>query len=69
VGIETSAANINGEASLQVLQQTTDLRNSISAVNLDEEASNLILFEQIYNANAQVISVARDLFDRLISIF
>lgn len=69
VGIETSAANINGEASLQVLQQTTDLRNSISAVNLDEEAANLILFEQIYNANAQVISVARDLFDRLISIF
>ncbi len=69
VGIKTNASNINLEASNQVLQQTEDLRNSISGVNLDEEASKLIQFEQVYNANAQVISVARDLFDRLISIF
>jgi flagellar hook-associated protein 1 FlgK len=69
VGIETSAAEINSVAAEQVLQQIEDLRNSISAVNLDEEAANLIQFEQIYNANAQVISVARDLFDRLLSIF
>ena len=69
VGIETNAAEINKNAAEQVLQQTTDLRNSVSAVNLDEEASNLIKFEQIYNANAQVISVARELFDRLLSSF
>ncbi len=69
VGIETSAAEINSVAAEQVLQQIEDLRNSISAVNLDEEAANLIQFEQIYNANAQVISVARDLFDRLLGIF
>jgi len=69
VGIETAAAEINSVAAEEVLQQTTDLRNSISAVNLDEEAANLIQFEQIYNANAQVISVARDLFERLLSIF
>lgn len=69
IGIETNASGINLEAGKQVLNQTEDLRNSVSAVNLDEEAANLIQFEQIYNANAQVISVARDLFDRLISIF
>jgi len=69
IGIETNASGINLEAGRQVLSQTEDLRNSVSAVNLDEEASKLIQFEQIYNANAQVISVARDLFDRLISIF
>jgi len=69
VGIETNASGINLEAGNQVLNQTEDLRNSVSAVNLDEEAANLIQFEQIYNANAQVISVARDLFDRLLSIF
>ncbi|MBR9911603.1 MAG: flagellar hook-associated protein FlgK [Gammaproteobacteria bacterium] len=69
IGIETNTAKLNGAASAQVLAQTEDLRNSISGVSLDEEASNLILFEQIYNANAQVISVARDLFDRLINIF
>ena len=69
VGIQTNASGINLQAGQQVLNQTEDLRNSVSGVNLDEEAARLIQFEQIYNANAQVISVARDLFDRLISIF
>jgi len=69
VGIETNASTIKLNAGNQVLAQTENLRNSVSAVNLDEEAANLIQFEQIYNANAQVISVARDLFDRLLSIF
>lgn len=69
VGIETNSSSINLNAGEQVLAQTENLRNSVSGVNLDEEAANLIQFEQIYNANAQVISVARDLFDRLISIF
>lgn len=68
IGIKTNASEINLQASEQVLQQTTDLRNSISGVNLDEEAAKLIQFEQIYNANTQVIAVARDLFDRLIGI-
>jgi len=69
IGIKTNASEINLQASQQILTQTTDLRNSISGVNLDEEAANLIQFEQIYNANAQVIAVARDLFDRLINVF
>lgn len=69
VGIETASAKINADASEQVLHQTTQLRASVSGVNLDEEAANLIRFEQMYSANTQVISVARDLFDRLISAF
>ncbi|WP_439134337.1 flagellar hook-associated protein FlgK [Pseudomaricurvus sp.] len=69
VGIQTNASNINLEASQQILTQTQSLRDSISGVNLDEEAASLIQYEQMYNANAQVISVARDLFDRLVGIF
>lgn len=69
IGIETSAAKINRNAAEQVLQQSEELRNSISGVNLDEEAADLIRFEQLFSANAQVISVARDIFDRLISAF
>ncbi len=69
VGIETSSAKINRNAAEQVLQQSEELRNSISGVNLDEEAADLIRFEQLFSANAQVISVARDIFDRLISSF
>lgn len=69
IGIKTSTINMNTEAAEQVLQHTEDLRSSVSGVNLDEEAANLIRYEQAYNANAQVISVARDLFDRLLSSF
>jgi len=69
IGIDTASSKVNRDASEQVLQESTKLRDSISAVNLDEEAANLIKFEQMFSANAQVISVARDLFDRLISSF
>ncbi len=43
------------------------MRDSISGVNLDEEAADLIRFQQLYGANAQVISVARELFDTLLN--
>lgn len=69
IGIDSSSTKISLDASEQVLEQTVARRNSISAVNLDEEAADLIRFEQMYSANAQVISVARDLFDRLIGSF
>lgn len=69
VGINTAAAQTNRDAADRVLEQSKSLRDSISAVNLDEEAADLIRFEQLYAANTQVISVARDLFDRLIGSF
>jgi flagellar hook-associated protein 1 FlgK len=69
IGIDTSSAKINRNAAERVLQQSEELRNSISGVNLDEEAADLIRFEQLFSANAQVISVARDIFDRLINAF
>ena len=69
VGTKTAASQINRDASEKILAQSQTLVDSISGVNLEEEAANLIRFEQLYNANAQVISVARDLFDRLINSF
>lgn len=69
VGISTNAAKINSEAATAVLEQTQSLRDSVSGVNLDEEAANLIRYEQFFQANAQVISVARDLFDTLLGSF
>jgi len=67
VGIRTGSSKINASASEGVLEQSVALRNSISGVNLDEEAANLIKYEQMYSANAQAIAVARDIFERLIN--
>mgnify|MGYP003117554743 FL=1 len=63
----TAQARTDAESSQAVLVQATNNRDSVSAVNLDEEAANLIKFEQYYNASAQVIQVARTIFDTLIS--
>ena len=69
VGTLTAQARMDSEATTAILKQATDSRDSLSAVNLDEEAANLIKFEQYYNASAQIIQVARSLFDTLISSF
>lgn len=42
--------------------------SSQSAVNTDEEAANLIRYQQAYQASAKVISVAQSLFDQLLQI-
>ena len=69
VGTLTSQARVDGEATGAILKQAADNRDSVSAVNLDEEAAKLIQFEQYYQASAQIIQVARNLFDTLINSF
>jgi len=69
IGTTSSGARINQTAAEEILKQSKDLRSSVSGVNLDEEASNLIRYELTYNASARVISVARDLFDTLLQSF
>ncbi|WP_339485877.1 flagellar hook-associated protein FlgK [Pseudomonas sp. EL_65y_Pfl2_R95] len=69
VGTLTAQARQDSDATSSILKQATDNRDSLSGVSLDEEAANLIKFEQYYNASAQVIQVARSLFDTLIGAF
>ncbi|MCR4447368.1 flagellar basal body rod C-terminal domain-containing protein, partial [Aeromonas veronii] len=40
---------------------------SVSGVNLEEEAANLIRFQQSYAASAQIVSTAKTIFDTLLS--
>ena len=63
----TAQSRTESEANQAMLIQATNNRNSVSAVNLDEEAASLIRFEQYYNASAQIIQVARTVFDTLIN--
>ncbi len=69
VGTLTAQVRARSEASATVLKQAQDSRDSLSGVSLDEEAANLIQFQQYYGASAQVIQVARTLFDTLIGAF
>lgn len=67
VGTVTSQALIGSSAAESLLAQSQASRDSIAGVNLDEEAANLIKFEQAYNASAQIINIARQTFDSLLS--
>lgn len=44
-------------------------RDSLSGVNLDEEAASLMHFQQMYSANARVISTADQMFNTLLQMF
>lgn len=47
--------------------QLTNERDAVSGVNLDEEAANLLRFQQSYQAAAQIISIANEAFDSLLA--
>ncbi len=66
VGTKSNLSQINTDASRSLLEQTKSMRDGVSSVNMDEEAANLIQFQQLYTANARVITVAKDLFDSLL---
>ncbi|PCI73330.1 MAG: flagellar hook-associated protein FlgK [Gammaproteobacteria bacterium] len=66
VGVNTQSAQIKRNAAESILFQTKERRESLSGVNLDEEAANLLKFQQAYQASAQVISVARTLFQTML---
>ncbi len=67
VGTLTRSAQISRTAHEALKQQAIQAREEVSGVNLDEEAANLVKFQQAYQAAAQVASVAQQTFDILIS--
>jgi flagellar hook-associated protein 1 FlgK len=67
VGGTTRQIQANFEAQSVVLANVESAQLTNSGVNLDEEAANLIRYQQAYQAAAQVVSVARTLFDSLLN--
>lgn len=68
LGILTSQARLSQAASETLLRQSMDSLQGVSGVNVEEEAARLIQFEQHYNASARLITLAKDMFDTLVSI-
>ena len=66
VGGEARHADLALEAQTAIDTQVTAERESISGVNLDEEAANLLRYQQAYMAAAQVVATADTLFQSLL---
>jgi len=67
LGTQTRSAQITAQAQSALLLQAQESRDALSGVNLDEEAANLLRFQQAYQAIAQVISVADSTFQTLLN--
>ena len=67
VAVKTRQAQAGANTEQVLLNQSVSARDSVSGVNLDEEAANLIRYQQAYQAAAQVIAVANEMFQVLLN--
>lgn len=68
VGNDVSSANAEQTASGLVLQQLNDQQSSISGVSLDEEAANMVQYQDAYSASAQVITTINDMMYTVVNM-
>ena len=67
VGTQTRRAQISRDSSEAVLESAQQQREAISGVNLDEEAANMMRFQQAYQAAAQMITTSNAMFSTLLN--
>ena len=68
VGSKTRELEVTSTASEQIQTQAERSLQGVAGVNLDEEAANLIRYQQSYQAAGKVIQLAKQLFDTVLSI-
>jgi flagellar hook-associated protein 1 FlgK len=68
VGNKTQEVQVNSKAADAQLQAAQTQAQNVSGVNLDEEASNLLKYQQAYQASSKVMQIADTIFQSLLSI-
>jgi flagellar hook-associated protein 1 FlgK len=66
IGVATRQAQVNRDAQEIVHNENLATLDGVSGVNLDEEAANLLKYQQAYQAAAQIIKISDTLFQTLI---
>jgi flagellar hook-associated protein 1 FlgK len=68
IGNKTHELEVTKEAEGKLLSQVTQAQQAESGVNLDEEATNLIRYQQAYQAAAKVMQTVKEMFDVLAAL-
>ncbi|QMR46631.1 flagellar hook-associated protein FlgK [Citrobacter freundii] len=68
IGIYSQQNQTEAEAAANVYSEAQNQQSSVSGVSMDEEAVNLITYQQIYEANLKVISAGADIFDSVLEM-
>jgi flagellar hook-associated protein 1 FlgK len=66
IGVKTRQAQMSSAAQKVVYDETVSSLQSVAGVNLDEEAANMVRFQQAYMAAAQMIRVADTIFQSVL---
>ena len=67
-GSKTRQLQVTSDTQQAILAQAQSSRESLSGVNLDEEAANLIRYQQAYQAAAKAMQIGASLFDTILQI-
>jgi flagellar hook-associated protein 1 FlgK len=67
IGQKASSADISLQSANALKAQSSDWFQSVSGVSLDEEAANLVRYQQSYAAAARLLSTAQTLFDTILA--
>jgi flagellar hook-associated protein 1 len=67
LGVDSQSAQKNASNSLVLADSVDKSRQSVSAVSLDEEMTNMIKFQHAYNAAARNITVVDEMLDKIIN--
>jgi len=68
IGSKTHELDVTSQAQVNMTAQTIAQQQSVSGVNLDEEAASLMRYQRAYQAAAKAMQVANTMFDALLSI-
>ncbi len=68
VGNKTHELEVMGTAEEKMLDQAVAAQQSVSGVNLDEEATNLLRYQQAYQSAAKMMQIASQMFDALLQL-
>lgn len=68
VGSKTNELNITSQAQNNLLAESTKAQQSLSGVNLDEEAANLMRYQRAYEAASKALQIAGSMFDAILNI-
>ena len=68
IGNKTRELEVTSQAADQLVTSAIQSEQAVSGVNLDEEATNLLRYQQAYQAAGKVMQTASKMFDVLLSL-
>jgi flagellar hook-associated protein 1 FlgK len=68
IGIVSASVSRDRSFSELMVNQLSNLRDSISAVSIDEEMTNLIKYQHAYSAAARLIGVSDEMLNTLLEV-